>query len=149
VTKDIFGNEESPKRRGRPVNMQGRLIERWQHNEEMKGFAVAGSYRRHANAFTLLAQTCGGNEDLALRVIDRFFDDDFEKHNGWSIAAFQGRFRGYLKKLQEADAKAAVRARMWQEEQVERAERSTPEPSGMPAELKAKLAGLKSKWRTS
>lgn len=137
--------------RAAPTNMQGRLIERWMKNEEAKGLTPAGGYARHAKAFTTLASLCGGEESMASRVIDAFFDDEdsFVRNTGWSISAFQSRYRGYFLKIKKADERAAVRARMWQEEQAEREERSTPEPSGIPAELKAKLAGLKSKWRTS
>ena len=131
------------------MNLQRDLIERWQKRDEEKGFGKLPSaeYRRHAKVFTLLIARCDGNDVLAKRAIDAYFDDDhpMRKVDGWGIGFFQKNYQGYINRVIEADKRAASHARRWQEEKVEKDERTMPMPKAatMPPEALARTEALR------
>ena len=131
------------------MNIQRDLIEHWQRRDAEKklGKLPSAEYRRHAKVFTLLIARCNGDDALARRAIDAFFDDDTpnRKQAGWSISKFQMDYQGYITKVHEADERAARNARRWQEEKVEREERTTPVPKAMPPEALARTEALRRK----
>lgn len=131
------------------MNIQRDLIDRWQKRDEEKGIAKLPSaeYRRHAKVFTSLIAACGGDGEKAQRVVDAFFDDDHPalKQYGWDIGTFQKRYRAYIVKVKEADERAARNARRWQEEIVEKQERTMTAPKAMPPEALVRTEALKRK----
>ena len=82
------------------MNIQRDLIEHWQRRDAEKklGKLPSAEYRRHAKVFTLLIARCNGDDALARRAIDAFFDDDTpnRKQAGWSISKFQMDYQGYI-----------------------------------------------------
>lgn len=131
------------------MNLQGQLIEHWQRHDEEKGIAPLDhkEYRRHAKVFTTLLLACADDVTLAKRVVTEFFEDKHPAVSayGWDIGTFQKRYRGYLVRVREADARRAREAQRYQEQLMEIRERqgAVPPKEAAPKEVLDKTEALK------
>ena len=132
-----------------------RLVDYWMTKEKEKKFVVIPDkrYARHARFFNgTLIPECGGDEQLAMRIVDMFFDGTNAATRGWNIGCFQVVYRMMLfnerqraEWVERAKAFAAASA-------VERDERQgalppveTPAAATVRWLAKAKEANLKEK----
>lgn len=110
-------------------------------------------YARHAKFFnTMLLPECGGDEALAAKVIDLFFDEKIEHTNGWSIGSLQVKYRKLLFNERQHQKWVENAMRNAKEKAVEKDERQGAVPPESSPALdtvrwlaKAKEANLKEK----
>lgn len=128
---------------GEPTSGGARLIEHWWSHETRLGLGKGESseYRRHGAVLNRLLKRVDGDEAVAKRVIDRFFQGSgpVMQEFGWTIGLFDKRLLGLLVAVRREEASAKIE----RERLRERAESARPMPPEVRASIKAMLDKMK------